>query len=261
MESSAFAGMTKLIVYNRKITMGTLYIVSTPIGNLQDITLRAIKTLFEVDVIACEDTRRAGVLLDTMSVLYHDMIRNGNVEKRRPALLSYYDQIELRRIPEILSLLQRDQKVALISDAGTPAISDPGFKLIRECARSGIKIEAIPGPSSVITALTVSGLPTDKFIFLGYPPHKSGHRRTFFENIKRSQEFFRSTVVLFIAPHKLLRNLEELKTVFDDIEIVLCRELTKAHEEVRRERISESLSHFQKTTPKGEFVLLFNLQQ
>lgn len=241
--------------------MGTLYIVSTPIGNLQDITLRAIKTLFEVDVIACEDTRRTGVLLDTMSVLYHDMIRNGNVEKHGPLLLSYYEQIELRRIPEILSLLQRGQKVALISDAGTPAISDPGFKLIRECLRAGIKIEAIPGASSVVTALTVSGLPTDKFLFLGYPPHKSGHRKTFFEHIKSCQGFIKSTVIIFAAPHKLLRNLEELKGAFGDIEIVLCRELTKAHEEVRREKISASLLHFDKTLPKGEFVLLFNLQQ
>ncbi len=240
--------------------MGILYIVSTPIGNLQDITLRAIKALFEADVIACEDTRRAGVLLDTMKGVYHNLI-GGSVEKNRPQLLSYYDQIELRRIPEILSLLQRDQKVALISDAGTPAISDPGFKLIRECVRMGIKIEAIPGPSSVITALTVSGLPTDKFVFVGYPPHKSGHRKTFFENIKRSQEFIKSTVIVFVAPHKLMRNLEELKTVFDDMEIVLCRELTKVHEELRREKISESLSHFEKTTPKGEFVLLFNLQE
>lgn len=241
--------------------MGTLYVVSTPIGNLQDITLRAIKALFEVDIIACEDTRRTGVLLDTMSTVYHDLIRSGNVKENKPKLLSYYEQIELRRIPEILSLLQTGQKVALISDAGTPAISDPGFKLIRECIRMGIKIETIPGPSSVVAALTVSGLPTDKFLFLGYPPQKSGHRKKFFENIKSVQEFLKSTVIIFVAPHKLLRNLEELKTAFDDIEIILCRELTKAHEEVRREKISMSLSHFQQIPPKGEFVLLFNLQE
>lgn len=241
--------------------MGKLYIVSTPIGNLQDITLRAIKALFEVDVIACEDTRRAGVLLGTMSSVYNDLIGSDNAINHKPRLLSYYEQIEMRRIPEILSLLQGGQNVALMSDAGTPAISDPGFKLIRECVRMDIKIEAIPGPSSVITALTVSGLPTDKFIFLGYPPHKSGHRKTFFENIKKAQEIIKSTVIIFVAPHKLLRNLEELKAAFDDIEIVLCRELTKTYEEIRREKISESLLHFQKTSPKGEFVLLFNPQQ
>ncbi len=248
-------------MYNRENPMGTLYIVSTPIGNLKDITLRAIKAIFEADVLACEDTRRAGVLLDTMKDVYYDLVGGDNVEKHKPQLLSYYEQIELRRIPEILSLLQKEQKVALISDAGTPAISDPGFKLIRECIRMGVKVEVIPGPSSVITALSVSGLPTDKFIFLGYPPHKSGHRKTFFESIKRSQEFIKSTVIIFVAPHKLLRNLEELKSVFDDIEIVLCRELTKVHEEVRREKISESFLHFQKIAPKGEFVLLFNLQE
>lgn len=239
--------------------MGTLYIVSTPIGNLQDITLRAIKILFEADVIACEDTRRTGVLLDTMSVLYHDLIRAGNSQRHKPHLLSYYEQIELRRIPEILSLLQKGQKVALVSDAGTPAVSDPGFKLIRECIRMGFRIEAIPGPSSVITALTLSGLPTDKFLFLGYPPHKSGHRLKFFENIKKSQEYLKSTVILFAAPHKLLKTLEEMRQTLGDIPIVLCRELTKVHEEIRREKISEALDHFQTKPPKGEFVLLFNL--
>jgi 16S rRNA (cytidine1402-2'-O)-methyltransferase len=238
--------------------MGTLYIVSTPIGNLQDITLRAIKTLFEVDVIACEDTRRAGILLDTMRGPYHDLIRNSSAEHTRPQLLSYYDQIELRRIPEIISLLQKDLKVALISDAGTPTVSDPGFKLIRECTRYNIPIESIPGPSSVITALTLSGLPTDKFMFLGYPPHKSGHRLKFYENIKESQTLLKTTVILFEAPHKIIKTLEEMQSVFGDIQIVLCRELTKVHQEIRREKISEALIHFQKTTPKGEFVIILN---
>lgn len=238
--------------------MGTLYIVSTPIGNLQDISLRALKILFEVDVIACEDTRRTGILLETMNMPYRNL-RNGNAPAHRPQLLSYYEQNELRRIPEILSLLQQGQKVALTTDAGTPAISDPGFKLIRECIHMGIKIEAIPGPSAVITALTLSGLPTDKFLFLGYPPHKSGHRLKFFENIKKSQEFIKATVILFVAPHKLATTLEELNTTLGDITIVLARELTKIHEEIRREKISAAINHFQKTAPKGEFVLLFNL--
>jgi 16S rRNA (cytidine1402-2'-O)-methyltransferase len=241
--------------------MGTLFIIATPIGNLQDITLRAIKTLFEVDVIACEDTRRAGILLDTMRGPYNDIIRNGNSQHHRPQLLSYYDQIELRRIPEIISLLQKGQKVALISDAGTPAVSDPGFKLIRECIRHGLKIEVIPGPSSVITALTLSGLPTDKFFFLGYPPHKSGHRRKFFENIKASQEVIKSTVILFEAPHKLRKTLEEMQEVLGDMIIVLCREMTKVHEEIRREKISEAITYFNQHTPKGEFVILLNFTQ
>lgn len=241
--------------------MGILYIVSTPIGNFQDITIRAIKTLFDVDAIACEDTRRAGVLLSSIRDLCHKIYGSGYVEKTKPQLMSYYDQIELKRIPEILSLLQGEKNVALISDAGTPAISDPGFKLIRECIKLGIRIEAIPGVSSIVTALSVSGLPTDKFIFLGYPPQKSGHRKTFFENIKKTKAFIKSTVIIFASPHKIQRNLEELKNVFGDIEIVLCRELTKTYEEVRRERISESFLHFKKIPPKGEFVLLFNLHQ
>lgn len=240
--------------------MGTLYIVSTPIGNLQDITLRAIKTLFEVDVIACEDTRRTGTLLDTMSVTYQKL-RNGSARPHRPQMLSYYEQVELRRIPEILALLQKGQKVALISDAGTPLISDPGFKLVRECIRMGVKIEAIPGPSSVIMALTLSGLPTDKFIYLGFPPHKSGHRVKFFENIRSSQEFIKSTVIILVAPHKLVTSLEELKNAIGDRTIVLCRELTKVHEEIRREKISEAIGYFKEKPPKGEFVLLFNLHQ
>lgn len=239
--------------------MGVLYIVSTPIGNLQDITLRAIKTLFEVDVIACEDTRRTGVLLETLIVTYNGLIRSTNPRTHKPKLLSYYEQIELRRIPEILSLLQQGQKIALVSDAGTPAVSDPGYKLIRECIKMGFKIESIPGPSSVITALTLSGLPTDKFVFLGYPPHKTGHRLKFFQNIKHSQEFIKSTFIIFVAPHKLNTTLEEFKDLMGDIDIVLCREMTKIYQEIRREKVSESIDHFKKTPPKGEFVLLFNL--
>lgn len=238
--------------------MGTLYIVSTPIGNLQDITLRAIKTLFEVDVIACEDTRRTGILLETLIVTYNGLVRSANPRTHKPRLLSYYEQIELRRIPEILSLLQQGQKVALVSDAGTPAVSDPGFKLIRECIKMGFSIESIPGPSSVITSLTLSGLPTDKFVFLGYPPHKTGHRLKFFSSIKSSQEFIKATYIFFVAPHKLITTLEELKNILGDTEIVLCREMTKVYQEIRREKVSDSIDHFKQTMPKGEFVLLLN---
>jgi len=238
--------------------MGTLFLVATPIGNLQDITLRAIKTLFEVDVIACEDTRRAGLLLSKISAHYHHVIENAK-EMPRPRLLSYYEQNELGRIPEIISLLQSDQNVALISDAGTPAISDPGFKLIRECIEQKIKIDVIPGASSPITALIASGLPTDKFLFLGYPPRKSGHRMTFFANIKESQEHIKATVILFEAPHRIVKTLSEMQEVFGDISVVLGRELTKIHQEIRRKKISDNLLHFKKTNPKGEFVILFHL--
>lgn len=235
--------------------MGTLYLVATPIGNIQDITLRALKTLFEVDVIACEDTRRTGLLLEK---LLQEFAANPG-DKRKPRLISYYEQNELQRIPEIISLLQQDINVALVSDAGTPAISDPGFKLIRECIKEKIKVESLPGASSVTTALLVSGLPTDKFTFVGYPPRKPGHRMTFFENIKASEENLKTTTIMFEAPHRIVKTLGELQSVFGDIDIVLCRELTKMYEEVRRENITAALKHFKKTEPRGEFVILFHL--
>ena len=235
--------------------MGTLYIVPTPIGNLSDITLRALKTLFNVQVIACEDTRRTGMLLDK---LIQEFSTNPE-EKQKPRFLSYYDQNELQRIPEIITLLQAEQDVALVSDAGTPAISDPGFKLVRECLKEKIKVVSLPGASSVLTALTASGLPTDKFLFAGYPPHKPGHRLTFFENIKTSLDSVNSTVILFEAPHKVVKTLGDMDTVFGDIEIVFARELTKIFEEVKKKKISDALLSFKKKPPKGEFVLLFHL--
>lgn len=235
--------------------MGTLYLVPTPIGNLADITLRALRTLFTVDVIACEDTRRTGSLLEKLLTEFSP----NPEEKSKPHLLSYYDQIEQQRIPEIVSLLKSGQNVALVSDAGTPAVSDPGFKLVRECIKEGLKITALPGASSVLTALTISGLPTDKFLFVGYPPHKPGHRIDFFQKINTSLESVTSTVILFEAPHKVLRTLADMQSVYGDIQIVLCRELTKIYEEVRRESISQALTHFKKKPPKGEFVLLFHL--
>lgn len=235
--------------------MGTLYIVATPIGNLEDISLRALKTLFNVDLIACEDTRRTGLLLERLVTEFAE----NPADKRKPQLLSYYEQNELQRIPEIITLLKAGKTVALVSDAGTPLISDPGFKLVREASQEGIKVVSLPGASSILTALTTSGLPTDKFTFVGYPPHKSGHRQTFYEHIKASQSVLKTTVILFEAPHKLRKTLEEMQAVFGDVEIVITRELTKIHEEIRHEKISAALIHFKKTAPRGEFVLLFHL--
>jgi len=235
--------------------MGILYLVPTPIGNLADITLRGLRTLFNVDIIACEDTRRTGLLLEKLLTEFSP----NPEDKIKPKLLSYYDQVELQRIPEIITLLHAGKDIALVSDAGTPAVSDPGFKLVRECIKEGLKVESLPGASSVLTALTVSGLPTDKFLFVGYPPHKPGHRLDFFKNIQTSLASINSTVIFFEAPHKLLTTLGDLSSIFGDIDIVACRELTKMYEEVRREKISESLKHFKKTPPKGEFVILFHL--
>src|SRR5258708_3610201 len=229
--------------------MGNLYIVATPIGNLQDITFRGVETLKKVDAIACEDTRKTSFLLRALGI-----------QRDHKDLISYYEQNEATRIPQIITFLKNGGNVALVSDAGTPAISDPGFKLIRECIEEDIKVESIPGASSVISSLVVSGLPTDKFLFLGYPPRKPGHRIKFFETIKYSYKFIDSTIIIFEAPHKLLNTLNEMKDIFGDINVVVERELTKIHEEVRREKISKSIEHFQKTAPKGEFVILFNLK-
>lgn len=226
--------------------MGTLYIVATPIGNLKDITLRAIEILKTVDYIACEDTRVTGFLLKHIEA------------EQEPFILSYNEHNELARIPQILTLLRNGKNVALVCDAGTPLISDPGFRMVRVCVDEGIKVEAIPGPSSVVTALSVSGLPTDKFMFLGFLPHKQGNRTKLLENVKSALELVDQTVILFESPHKLIRTLEELQNVFGDIDIVICRELTKIHEEIRREKISQSLSHFTAKAPKGEFVILFH---
>ncbi len=234
--------------------MGTLYIVATPIGNLQDISLRAIELIKNAEFIACEDTRRTGILLKYINDNF-----NPGVIPNHPTLLSYYEENEFKRIPQIITVLKNGKDVLLISDAGTPTISDPGFKLVRECVGLGIKIESIPGASSVISSLVISSLPTDKFLFLGYLPEKQGNKKKLLNNLKSVLKEINTTVILFESPYKILRNLEAINEIFGNIQIIICRELTKIHEEVRRERVEEAIIHFQKTTPKGEFVILFNL--
>lgn len=239
--------------------MGTLYLVATPIGNLKDISLRAIELLKHTEYVACEDTRRAKVLL---KFLYDSFPHTRSAKP--PMLISYFEQNEQFRIPKILNLLLNDKDVVLISDAGTPTVSDPGFKLVKECIAQGIPVSALPGPSSVITALSVSGLPTDKFLFVGYLPLKPGKRVKFLEELKQQQENTKNlsaTIIFFEAPHRLLKALHDVQTVFGDIYIVICRELTKIHEEIRRETVNESIAHFEKTEPRGEFVVLFHTKK
>ena len=163
--------------------MGKLYIVSTPIGNLEDMTLRAIRILAEADLILSEDTRRTGILL-----------KHFKIEKPQ---LSYFEFNEEKRIPQVIEKLRTGLNIALVSDAGTPLISDPGFKLVRECVKLGIKVESIPGASAVLTALTVSSLPTDKFLFLGYLPKTQSKATRILENLKKIQELQKMTVILF----------------------------------------------------------------
>lgn len=206
---------------------------------MEDITLRAKRILGEVDLIACEDTRKTGMLLSQLGL-------------PKKQLLSYYEENEAVRIPEIMRSLQSDQSVALVSNAGTPTISDPGFKLVRECVARGISVVAIPGPSAILTALVSSGLPTDKFLFLGYLPKKISKRQKTWEQVKNAGV----TAIIYESPYRLLKTLEEIQKNFGDIEIVICRELTKVFEEIRREKINESLSYFKNNKPRGEFTLL-----
>lgn len=219
--------------------MGTLYLVATPIGNMEDITERAKRILGEVDLIACEDTRKTGLLLSRLNF-------------PRKQLLSYYEENEIVRIPEIIRGLQGGQNIALVSNAGTPVIADPGFKLVRECLDRGIKVVPIPGPSAALAALVSSGLPTDKFFFLGYLPKKPSKRERVWEQVKSVGV----TAIIYESPYRILKTLEEIQRNFGDIEIVICRELTKIYEEIRREKISQALTHFEKIAPKGEFTIL-----
>lgn len=224
--------------------MANLYIVSTPIGNLEDITLRALKILEKVPVIACEDTRKTGLLLTRFNI------------RKNQELISYYEENEIIRIPQILAKLQSGQDVALVSNAGTPTISDPGFKLIRAAVQLGIKVVPIPGASAALAALVSSGLPTDKFLFLGYLPKKPSHRQKFLkENIKPH-----ITIIIYLSPHRIADELADILKLVGDIEVVLCRELTKVFEQINRERLNFFIEYFKKNQPKGEFVLVFHLQ-
>ena len=224
--------------------MGTLFVVSTPIGNLDDITTRALKILSQVDYTICEDTRRSGQMLSYYSI--------------KTRLLSYYEQNELERIPIIISDLKAGKNIALISDSGTPTISDPGFKLVRECKKLGIGVVAIPGPSACLVAIVSSGLPTDSFFFVGYLPQKKGHKTKKICQLKEISQIISVTFCLLVPPHDILKTLIYLKEIFGDIEIVLARELTKIHEEIYSKTINEWLSYFAKMSPKGEFTLLFH---
>ena len=219
-----------------------LYLVPTPIGNLKDITLRAIEVLSSVEIIACEDTRKTGFLLEKLGI------------KNKPQLFSYYEENEQGRIPQMINFLKEGKNIALVSNAGTPTISDPGYKLVKECINENIPVESIPGPSSVLTALTSSGLPTDKFLFFGFLPKKEGKRKQILESLPK-----KTTIIFFESPFRLLKTLKELKELLGDINVVICRELTKVFEEVRREKIQTSINHFLKVKPKGEFAILFNL--
>ncbi len=222
-----------------------LTIVPTPIGNLKDITLRAIEILQSVDAVICEDSRRTGLLLQHLQI-----------HKPYIVLNDYNEQV---LFPRIMERLQNGENLALVSDAGTPLISDPGYKLVRECLTQNIAVDSLPGPTSIIPALTLSGLPPDKFFFLGYLPEKPGKRDELFKNLSIVNSNLSTTFIAFIAPHKLIRSLEEMLKIYGDIEIVLAKELSKIHQSVQNKKISAWLEEFKKQPPKGEYILLINL--
>lgn len=233
--------------------MGKLSLVATPIGNLEDITIRAMKTIFSADYILCEDTRRSGLLIQELTKRYFEFF-NLNPDWK-PKFIAYYDEIEEKKLPEVIGLLMEGHDLALISDAGTPLISDPGFRLVRECVKRNITVESVPGPSALLTALTSSGLPANQFHFFGYPPEKQSARLALFEKLRSLD----GTAVFYCAPHKLLTDLEDLKEGCGDIDIVICRELTKVHEQIWRGSVTQALTEF--ANPKGEFVILLRLEQ
>ncbi|CUU00953.1 16S rRNA (cytidine1402-2'-O)-methyltransferase [Candidatus Kryptobacter tengchongensis] len=218
---------------------GKLYIVSTPIGNLDDITLRAIEVLKSVDLIACEDTRRTMILLEKFGIA--------------KKLISYYNYNERQRAEELISYLKSGKNIALVSDSGTPGISDPGYALIRRAIEENIQVIPIPGATAFVCALVASGLPMDEFVFVGFLPHKKG-RKTKLQKLAQEER----TVILYESPHRVLKTLNEILENFGDREIAVAKELTKIHEEIFRGKISEVLKKLTPDKIKGEFVIVIS---
>jgi 16S rRNA (cytidine1402-2'-O)-methyltransferase len=216
-------------------SVGRLVVCPTPIGNLEDVTLRVLATLREADVVACEDTRHTRVLLE----------RHGIAAKLR----SYHEHNERARAAELVERMRAGAVVALVSDAGMPLVSDPGFALVRACIEADLPVEVLPGPSSVSTALVASGLPAERWRFVGFLPRKAAERGRLFE---RSAE----TLVAFESPRRLARVLEQLAELDPGRQIAVCRELTKLHEEVRRGTAAELAAYYSAQTPRGEVVLV-----
>ena len=221
--------------------MGKLFIVATPIGNLADITLRAIETLKTVSLIACEDTRHAGILLKRYGIT--------------TPTLSFHSHSGEAKVEKVIEYLRRGQDVALISDAGTPGISDPGYRLIRAALDEGIQVIPIPGATAAITALSASGLPTDKFLYLGFLPVKHG-RQTIFKQIAESEH----TVVFYESPHRLKKTLEQLRVhLAPTAQVVVAKELTKIYETFYRGTLDQVLAALPVGNPKGEYVVMVHV--
>ena len=217
--------------------MGTLYLVATPIGNLEDISPRAIRILREAKLIAAEDTRHTGILLKHFEI--------------KTPTTSYFEHNKLNKLETILGALAGGD-VALVSDAGTPAINDPGYELVKAALASNFDVRPVPGPSAPLAALTASGLPTDSFLYLGYLPHKAGDRRSRLKEVAE-QPF---TLIFLESPYRILESLEDILAALGDRQICVAREMTKMFEEFWRGRVSDALEHFKSQAPRGEFTLV-----
>lgn len=222
--------------------MGTLFVVATPIGNLEDITFRAVRILSEVDLIAAEDTRQTKILLNKYNV---------------STLLTSYHKFNINnKTSYLISLLREGKNIALVSDAGMPGISDPGYELIRAAVDQNIRVEPIPGPSAAITALAVSGLPTDKFVFEGFLPKKPGKKIKRLNELKKESR----TVIIYESPFRLIKTLADIQKVMGEREIAVCRELTKKFEEIIRGKAGDILEQLKDRKVKGEIVLVVSGQ-
>lgn len=218
--------------------MGTLYLVPTPVGNLEDITFRALKVLKEADLILAEDTRTSGILLK------HFEIKN--------AMLSYHKFNEHQTVDRVVERLKGGETVAVVSDAGTPGISDPGFLVAREAIKAGVEVITLPGATAFVPALVSSGLPCDKFCFEGFLPQKKGRQTRLNALAEESR-----TMIFYESPHRIVKTLEQFKEVFGfDRPVSVCREISKIHEESVRGTVEEVLEHFKKNDPRGEFVIV-----
>src|SRR5215470_2389660 len=223
--------------------IGCLYLVGTPIGNLEDITLRALRILKEVDQIACEDTRH------TQKLLAHYQIRK--------PLVSYHEHNALTRAPELVLALEQGAKIALVSDAGTPLVSDPGHRLVTLCLRHRIPVVPLPGPCALLTSLSASGLPVEEFLFTGFLPARSGERRRALERLRIEDR----TIILYEAPHRVAECVSDAREILGDRPACLAREVTKLHEEFLRGKLSEIAASLDERPPRGEITLLIGLPQ
>ena len=221
------------------MTTGTLYLCATPIGNLEDITLRVLRTLKEVDLIAAEDTRNSIKLLNHFEI--------------RTKMTSYHEYNKVEKAAWLVERLQEGMNIALITDAGTPGISDPGEELVRQCHEAGVPVTSLPGACACITALTISGQPTRRFAFEAFLPYDKKERAGVLDDLRNETR----TIILYEAPHHLKKTLKECREVLGNRQLTVCRELTKRYEELRRGSLDEIIAFYEQTEPRGEYVLVF----